>query len=950
MREKLELKILTFVGVLLLMGILATGYIVNMIVKSSLYDITEKSTEAISDLIANDIRRTMIAGHAEVTKALVAEMKGAGGIRDISVINFEGRAVFNQGSPRVETDAMKKLIETEKSLTHRDRENLVFYKPLKNTKDCNSCHMNSPGILGAVKISFSIKEEYNRASNLIMVAMLVILMGCLFFIAGLWLMLRKMVINPIKSLEGEAMKFSEGDLSFRVNVDSRDEIGRFSRAIRVSLMSISGILKRVRELSRGVSNFAEDVEQESRKVVDSTILETEAITNISTSIEEMNSSITEIADGTEGLATFAEETATSMEEVVTNIANITNSANDLSLSVEATSASIGQLSTTIKEVSGNTGELAAAAEETRTAIIGISTSIKEVEQSAKASAALSEKVKKNAITFGMVSIEKTIEGMRNIKTSVEKTADYITKLGVSSDEIGKILNVIDDITDQTTLLALNAAILAAQAGEHGKGFSVVADEIKDLAERTAESTQEIAELIDSVQVGVSDAIDAMDEGLISVETGFKVTNEAADALRKIVESSRKSSEMAATIELSTAEQSKAARFVSDAMDKVLRVVEKIATATTEQDRGIMLIIEATQKVSDVSKHLKSATNEQSSNSRRISTAIEVVSDNSQHISKAINEQKIGLNQIWSSIEKIKDLPVENRERSLRLNRVLMALRKDADLAATEMEQFKLTEEIASGIIRMGVVPLESPAVMFRKFSPLADYLGRKCNRKIDLKVAMDFQEAMEDIGAGVTQFCFMTPSTYIMAHKDHGVEVLVEALRNGKPYHHAVIIAKSDSEVNTIKDIKGRTFAFGDQYSTSSHIVPRDMLLAAGIDITDLSSYNYLGHHDEISRAVLRGDFDAGAVMESTAYRFREMGLKFIAFSSRIPEFNICVSGALDPEITAQLKQALTSLSDLTHEGEVVLKAISEHYTGFREASDERYFDIRIIMSKIGLI
>ena len=78
----------------------------------------------------------------------------------------------------------------------------------------------------------------------------------------------------------------------------------------------------------------------------------------------------------------------------------------------------------------------------------------------------------------MVSIEKTIDGMKNIKSTVEKTADYITKLGGRSEEIGKILNVIDDITEQTTLLALNAAILAAQAGEHGKGFSVVADEIE----------------------------------------------------------------------------------------------------------------------------------------------------------------------------------------------------------------------------------------------------------------------------------------------------------------------------------------------------------------------------------------------------------------------------------------------------------------------------------------
>ena len=104
-----------------------------------------------------------------------------------------------------------------------------------------------------------------------------------------------------------------------------------------------------------------------------------------------------------------------------------------------------------------------------------------------------------------------MEGMKNIKSSVEKTNDFVKKLGVRSDEIGKILNVIDDITDQTTLLALNAAILAAQAGEHGKGFSVVAEEIKDLAERTAFSTQEIGSLIQSVQEEVKGTVQAMGE-------------------------------------------------------------------------------------------------------------------------------------------------------------------------------------------------------------------------------------------------------------------------------------------------------------------------------------------------------------------------------------------------------------------------------------------------------
>ncbi|MEW6107889.1 MAG: phosphate/phosphite/phosphonate ABC transporter substrate-binding protein [Nitrospirota bacterium] len=950
MGEKLELKILTLVVILLLIGISAAGFMVLTIEKSSLYSITEASSEATAKIIAKDVERTMLEGRSDITKTLLEDLKGEIGIEEISALNFQGREAFAPGTPVKESAVMKKITETRAPVHIRDVKKLIFYKPFENKEKCRGCHTNDPDILGAVKISISIEKEYNRATNLIIIVILATILACFCFSIILWAMIRKMVITPIKSLENAAYKLSEGDLSFNVDIASRDEIGRFSKAIKDSMLSISGILQRVKDVSMRISHVAEDVEKESKKVVDGTILETESITNISTSIEEMNAAISEIADGTEGLAASAEETAASMEEMVTSITQITSSTQDLSLAVESTSASIEQLSATIKEVANNSTELAAAAEETQTAIIEISMSVKEVEQSAKESAVLSDKVKNDATTFGMTSIEKTIQGMKDIKSSVEKTADCITKLGGRSEEIGKILNVIDEITDQTTLLALNAAILAAQAGEHGKGFSVVADEIKDLAERTSMSTQEIASLIQSVQQEVSDAVFAMDEGLKSVETGFKVANEAVDALRKIVESSKKSSEMAAAIERSTTEQAKATKLVSDAMEKVLSMVGQIAKAATEQSRGIQLIMKATEKMGDVSKHVRTATNEQSLNSKQISQAIELVSDKSQQISRAINEQKIGSNQIWTSVEKIKDIPKENKERAFRLNQLLKQLLKDSELTVTEMERFKFTEDTSIGLLRMGIVPLESPAEMFRKFSPLAEYLGRKLNRRIDLKVAVDFQGAIKDIGQGVTQFCFMTPSTFIEAHKKYGVEVLVEALREGKPFQHSVIISKSDSGINTLEDIKGRSFAFGDPHSTSSHIVPRGMLFEAGIDIKDLLYYNYLGHHDDVAKAVLNGDFDAGGVMESTAHKFRDMGLKFIKFSDDVPEFNICVSSSLDPKDVIELKNALISLSDSTPEGASILKSINGSYTGFVEASEEGYNKIRIMMSKMGLI
>ena len=165
-----------------------------------------------------------------------------------------------------------------------------------------------------------------------------------------------------------------------------------------------------------------------------------------------------------------------------------------------------------------------------------------------------------------------------------------------------------------------------------------------------------------------------------------------------------------------------------------------------------------------------------------------------------------------------------------------------------------------------------------------------------------------------------------------------------------MIVTRSGSAIKTLEDIKGRSFAFGDPHSTSSHIVPRAMLLSAGVDVKDLLYHNYLGHHDDVAKAVLAGDFDAGGIMESTAYAFEEKGLELLKISDDIPEFNICVSRDIDPVLMAELREALVGIHDGTPEGEGILKSINKSYTGFCEASDEDYEGIRTMMSTIGLI
>ncbi len=957
MDVKLEVKIVGMVVIALVIGAVSIGFISINFLKTDMYNLVDNYSKETTDYIRHSIETTMVSGNADVTAAMIEDRSGSRNVESIALLNAQGQRAFamvKEGRP--EDIAVANQIKKDKTIfTKKSKGINVYYMPLIKKSECVKCH-STPAkgeVIGIVKVSMSTKkaeELISKRSNFILMSLFI---GVLLLGGALWLAFKKAVINPVKELQEATHSLAEGDFSFSTNISSKDEIGLLGNDIAKAIRGIGKIILRVGSVSKRVANVTVAVEKESYKVIEGTQLESDATDSILSSVEEFNKAAGEIAESVSGLSVSSEETAASVDEMVANTEEITKSSTELSAAVDSSSSSIEQMLASIKEIGHKTEELSIASEETLSAIEEINSAVKEIESNTREAAKLSEKVTTDASGFGMGSINKTSEGMERIKTSVQKTAEFIGKLGGRSEEIGKILNVIDEITDQTTLLALNAAILAAQAGEHGKGFSVVAEEIKDLAERTSFSTKEIDSLIQAVRAEVKGAVTTMADGLKTVEEGSSLTMEAREALKKIIESSKMATEMTSAVDDATSEQTKGIRFVTDSMEKIKDMVLQIANATSEQTRGTSQMIQSSEKISDIAKHVKNATIEQARGGKQIYKAVEDVSLRVHQISNALNSQKSGSDIILSSIEKIKDVPIENRNRAFKMNRNLRNLIKDTELLMTEMNRFNvevLEEDKGKAVMYMGVVPLESPADMFRKFVPLVNYLSRKLNKKIELKVAVDFEETIKEIGEGLTSICYMTPSTYIETRKDYNIEVIAIALRKGKPFHRSVIVSREKSKISSVKDIKGQSFAFGDKRSTSSHIVPRHMLFEAGINIEDLSYYDYLGHHDDVAKAVLEGKFDAGGLMESTALKYKEQGLNIIEQSVDIPEFNICINRKLPEEDKTNLRQALMDLEIKDPDGKEILQSIDSGYTGFNDSFDKDYDGIREIMKKLGLL
>jgi methyl-accepting chemotaxis protein len=370
-------------------------------------------------------------------------------------------------------------------------------------------------------------------------------------------------------------------------------------------------------------------------------------------IKEMTSSQREIAEHVEVLATSAEESSSSVIQMTATNEQVASNIVDLATSVRETVASIEEMAYSIKEVAKNVDALSLTAEETSSSMNEMDVSIDQVQSNANETARLSEEVAQDA-ERGAEAILKTIGEIYRIKESSQEAVAVISNLGSRIDAIGQILNVIDDVAEQTNLLALNAAIIAAQAGEHGKGFAVVADEIKDLAERAGASTKEIADLIKTIQSESKNAILAVERGAQNVDRGVEVSNEAERALKKILESSQKSTNMVRAIARATVEQAKGSKQVTDAIGRIAATVQQIAAATAQQARGSELIMKSGEKMRTISQQVERSSQEQSRGSRQITQAMESINSLAGQLNSAQRTQTRGSERALSAAMQIEE--------------------------------------------------------------------------------------------------------------------------------------------------------------------------------------------------------------------------------------------------------------------------------------------------------
>lgn len=508
------------------------------------------------------------------------------------------------------------------------------------------------------------------------------------YLAVSWYFIRTDFSIPLSRLLDHARLMAEGDISKEIGIGAKSEIGDYSRSMDEAVRGMKDIILKTKGLSvnvdAAVKKIADNVSSIKRGSDDQAV----AMTDVSASLKGLHKTAMDIAKGMEHLTKLSEEISFSILEMAASVEEVDGSVADLTVAVGDTSTSIEEIAGSLKEVAAGVDNISKGADETASSLVQIDASAMEIERHTRDGVELSNEVAGEG-EKGVKSVELTHAGMEKIKESVNSLAAVIDELGRRSKEIGKIVNVIDDVAVETNLLALNATILAAQAGEHGKGFSVVADEIRELSERTASSTREITGIVSGIKGQIEKAVTSVEEGMTNVVEGEKLSTETIYVLKGIMERFKVFQGTSLKIAKATREQASGSKQVTQNLEIITNTIHQMARATQEQFHGASQIVKAVEKMRELASQIKNATAKQAQGSKVIASNTENVMKAAQEINTASSGQEEESQRISAAAIETTTRATRGIENARQLEEVLEMLKKEVITLKQGMERFKL---------------------------------------------------------------------------------------------------------------------------------------------------------------------------------------------------------------------------------------------------------------------
>ena len=463
------------------------------------------------------------------------------------------------------------------------------------------------------------------------------------------------IANPILTITEGAEYLSVGDAELgdmdqkaiqKIN-EREDELGEIGRAFNRLIEYFQEKAEAAQRMADG--DLRADVTPKSPQDLLGNAFQ-QMIENLRELIGKMTDSANSVGAAANQLSAASTQAGQATEQIATTVQQIANGAQEQTESTTRTAESVDEMARAIDGVAKGGQEQAAAVGRAADVTAQISKVIQDVAQSAQEGAGVSAQAADTA-QEGSQTVERNLKAMGVIKDQVDFSAEKVAEMGRRSEEIGVIVETIDDIASQTNLLALNAAIEAARAGEHGEGFAVVADEVRKLAEESTAATSEIASLINSIQETVSEAVQAMDSSASEVDRGVEGANEAGEALKQILTAAQDVNQQVENIAAASEELSASADELVSSNDAVSAVVEENTAATEEMSANSSEVTEAIETITSISEENSAAVEEVSASAEEMNAQVEEVTASSHDMAEmatdltaAVSQFKLGSGQ------------------------------------------------------------------------------------------------------------------------------------------------------------------------------------------------------------------------------------------------------------------------------------------------------------------
>jgi methyl-accepting chemotaxis protein len=643
--------------------------------------IGEGMQREISKIVNLGVHLDLMEGLNEKLQDLISRDEAIG---HSMVIDGSGKVLYHSDAQKIglklTDEVYVNALSAKKMMTQTAAPFYTLSFPLLDSED---------KIAGVLVLGVKMEVIKSRLYELLKWALGISVFSFAVSLVFVYFSISRFIAKPITVMERGANKIASGDLTEKIDVRGEDEVANLGEAINRMVFNLKDMIAKIVSVSQKVSRATENVVITSREVLDVSDMQKEEIQSATLAVQEMGVAITQVAESTKSLSQVAHETSAAVMETKTSMESIAENANINNESAQETASIIEELLANIKQVAESTERLTDSSIGIASSIEEVNATTKEIDDKAKESVVLADAVMKNASERGMKALEAAINGMREIKNGIASLSETINKLGKKSVDIGKILNVIDDVADRTTLLALNAAILASQSGEHGKGFAVVAEEIKALAHRTTESTSEIAGLIKSVQAETGSSVKMVSDNIKTVESGMKLVNDLNETLKSIIESSKASTSMARAIQKATEEEARVINNITTSVEHMTGQIGKISSAIQEQSKGSNFIIKETEKVRNLSGNIQKAVNEQKEGTSRMAELAENISEQTVQIANATGRHEEKSVEIVRSMDKVRSTSGTLVEASNAMNEIISLLHKDAQNLLDEMNKFKV---------------------------------------------------------------------------------------------------------------------------------------------------------------------------------------------------------------------------------------------------------------------